>query len=113
MFTIPASSETQSVEGGAENPINASTAEKVAADSETTTANGSEEETDSSAAKESRTLADPIRWFGILVPPALRAAQASFVSGVEGSIPQLATLAAQLRRQGVDIGRLRKQIKKL
>jgi cytoskeletal protein RodZ len=59
------------------------------------------------------TLVDPIRWFGILVPPALRSAQASFVASVKGPIPQLSTLASELRGTEVDIGRLRKQIKKL
>ncbi|KAF2205949.1 hypothetical protein GQ43DRAFT_467654 [Delitschia confertaspora ATCC 74209] len=56
---------------------------------------------------------DPLRWFGILVPPTLRAAQISFISVVEGSIPQLASLTKDLRRLEIDIGRLRKQIKKL
>jgi hypothetical protein len=56
---------------------------------------------------------DPIRWFGILVPPTLRSAQASFVSAVEGPLPQLANLARDLRQQEIDIGRLRKQLKKL
>jgi hypothetical protein len=60
-----------------------------------------------------KTLVDPIRWFGFLVPPALRSAQESFVSSVEGPIPQLSTLASELRGTEVDIGRLRKQIKKL
>ena len=56
---------------------------------------------------------DPLRWFGILVPHALRSAQSSFVSGVEGHVPKLATLTKDLRRREVDIGRLRKQIRKL
>ena len=56
---------------------------------------------------------DSIRWFGILVPPALRAAQASFVSAVEEPVPRVATLIKELRKQEIDIGRLRKQIKKL
>jgi hypothetical protein len=60
-----------------------------------------------------KTLIDPIRWFGILVPPALRSAQASFLASVKGPIPQLSTLASELRGAEVDIGRLRKQIKKL
>ena len=32
---------------------------------------------------------DPLNWYGILVPQPLRQAQASFVSAVENSIPQL------------------------
>jgi hypothetical protein len=56
---------------------------------------------------------DPLRWFGILVPPALRTAQSTFVGAVEGPIPQLATIARDLRMQGIEIGRVKKQIKKL
>jgi hypothetical protein len=56
---------------------------------------------------------DPLRWFGILVPPALRSAQSNFVSVVEGAIPQLATLAKDLRSQEIEIGRVKKQIKKM
>lgn len=57
--------------------------------------------------------ADPIRWFGILVPQSLRAAQASFVSSIEGPIPALVNIARNLRSQEIEIGRVRKAIKKL
>ncbi|KAF2240409.1 hypothetical protein BU26DRAFT_535927 [Trematosphaeria pertusa] len=73
--------------------------EKVADDDETT--------------KDRKTNADPLRWFGILVPPALRSAQASFIAGVEGPVPRLATLAKNLRVQEIEVGRLRKQINRL
>ncbi|CAO2657706.1 Nn.00g038320.m01.CDS01 [Neocucurbitaria sp. VM-36] len=63
--------------------------------------------------KATNKVADPLRWFGILVPPALRSAQSAFISAVEGSIPQLATIARDLRTQEIEIGRVRKQIKKL
>jgi hypothetical protein len=56
---------------------------------------------------------DPLRWFGILVPPALRTAQSTFVGAVEGPIPQLATITRELRTQEIEIGRVKKQIKKL
>ncbi|EUC30756.1 hypothetical protein COCCADRAFT_7270 [Bipolaris zeicola 26-R-13] len=56
---------------------------------------------------------DPLKWFGILVPPALRTAQSAFVNAVEAPIPQLATLARDMRMQEIEIGRVRKQIKKL
>lgn len=59
-----------------------------------------------------KTPRDPIRWFGILVPPSLRSAQGSFISAVEGPVPQLASLTSELRKQEIDIGRLRKQIRK-
>ncbi|KAL1612119.1 hypothetical protein SLS60_000342 [Paraconiothyrium brasiliense] len=56
---------------------------------------------------------DPIRWFGVLVPPALRSAQASFVSAVEGPVVEIPNLVKELRQQEIEIGRIRKQIKKL
>lgn len=63
--------------------------------------------------KDSSKFVDPLRWFGILVPPALRTAQSTFTSAVEGPILQLATIARDLRTQEMEIGRMRKQIKKL
>ncbi|CAI6336879.1 unnamed protein product [Periconia digitata] len=59
------------------------------------------------------TRRDPIRWFGILVPSALRSAQSNFVSAVDGPLPQIATLSKDLRQQEIEIGRLRKQLKKI
>jgi hypothetical protein len=70
----------------------------------------SSESTDES--KKASRAADPLRWFGILVPPALRSAQSSFVGAVEGSMPRLSNIARDLRNQEIEIGRMRKQIKK-
>ena len=75
-----------------------------------TTPDSNEKDTSNRTSKKTK---DPLRWFGILVPPALRAAQQTFASAVEGSIPQLATIARELRNQEIEIGRVRKQIKKL
>ena len=55
----------------------------------------------------------PLQWFGILVPPALKAAQATFTSAIERPVPQLVSLVKDLRMQEIDIARLRKQLKKL
>ncbi|KAE8831614.1 hypothetical protein HRS9139_05856 [Pyrenophora teres f. teres] len=63
--------------------------------------------------KSSEKITYPLKWFGILVPPALRTAQSTFVSIVEGPIPQLATIAKDLRTQEIEIGRVRKQLKKM
>jgi hypothetical protein len=67
---------------------------------------GKDEETDSK-------LVDPIRWYGILVPPALRTAQTQFVSAIEGPMPQVIGLSKDLRNLEIDIGRTRKAMKKL
>jgi hypothetical protein len=56
---------------------------------------------------------DPLRWFGILVPPALRSAQSNFASAIDISVPRLTMVARELRDQEIEIGRVRKQIKKL
>jgi len=56
---------------------------------------------------------DPMHWFGILVPPALRSTQTSFVDAVEGPIPRLASLSKELRNTEIEIGRARKRIRKI
>jgi hypothetical protein len=68
---------------------------------------------DDQTANDTNPPKDPIRMFGILVPQALRDAQASFVAAVDGPIPRLAMVSRDLRMQEIEIGRVRKQIKKL
>ena len=55
---------------------------------------------------------DPLRMFGILVPPALRSAQASFREAVDGPVVRLAALTGELRALEREIGRTRKSIRK-
>jgi hypothetical protein len=66
-------------------------------------------ETESSSSKQK----DPLTWYGILAPPALRAAQSSFTTVVETSIPKILNDAARLRQMEIEIGRLRKSIRNL
>jgi hypothetical protein len=75
----------------------------------------SEKKADSPASPETKKTPsnDPLRWFGVLVPPALRASQASFVSAVEGPVAELSNLLKELKQTEIEIGRMRKQIKKL
>lgn len=56
---------------------------------------------------------DPLKWFGILVPPALRNAQAQFANAVENPIPQLCGLLQRMRKLEGEIGRARKAVRKL
>ncbi|KAL5337584.1 hypothetical protein BJX70DRAFT_233288 [Aspergillus crustosus] len=59
--------------------------------------------------KKKRTL-DPIRWYGILVPPSLRNAQKSFTEAVEGSLPELASIVVEMRAAEKEISRLREEL---
>ncbi|KAL4739136.1 hypothetical protein BDV11DRAFT_188445 [Aspergillus similis] len=56
-----------------------------------------------------RTL-DPIKWFGILVPPSLRSAQKSFIEAVEGSLPELAGIVVEMQAAEKEISLLRKRM---
>jgi hypothetical protein len=111
---------------GTAPPSKSSTQEKQddAVQSDTTDANPSSEPLDSEPAPGTKPEhnqpaddpnppKDPLRMFGILVPQVLRDAQASFVAAVDGPIPRLAAVARDLRMQEIEIGRVRKQIKKL
>ncbi|KAF2674397.1 hypothetical protein BT63DRAFT_449389 [Microthyrium microscopicum] len=56
---------------------------------------------------------DPIRWFGMIVPNALKDTQAQFVTAVGESVPQILNISTQMRQLEIDIGRSRKAIKRL
>jgi hypothetical protein len=56
-----------------------------------------------------RTL-DPIKWFGILVPPSLRNAQKSFTEAVEGSLPELAGIVVEMQAAEKEITELRRRM---
>lgn len=53
---------------------------------------------------------DPLSWFGILVPPSLRNAKQSFSDAVNDTIPQLASVALEMRVVEGLVGDLRKEI---
>ena len=53
---------------------------------------------------------DPLNWYGILVPQALRQAQACFTAGVETSIPQLLNTSAAMRELETSISKLRVEL---
>lgn len=50
---------------------------------------------------------DPLRWFGVLVPPSLRAAQGSFACAIEGPVPQLARVVGEMREVEGKVDKLR------
>jgi len=55
---------------------------------------------------------DPLRWFGILVPPELRRAQASFTSALQEGTADCANSARRMREIEVEIRKLRKEIRR-
>ena len=55
---------------------------------------------------------DPLNWFGILVPPALRASQSNFQSAVIDMIPALASTTNEMKEVEIEVRRARKWLKK-
>lgn len=53
---------------------------------------------------------DPIHWYGILVPPSLRRAQASFAQAIDHPIPDLASTTVQMRTLEQEISQVRVQL---
>lgn len=72
--------------------------------------NGEEKtETEKEEAKEKTAARNPIRWFGVLVPQALRDAQAESVRLVEGIVPRLVSVEAEMALIEIDVRRARKK----
>ena len=65
------------------------------------------------ADKASGTSIDPLKWFGILIPPALRASQSSFKSAVVDVVPALASLSNQMGEIEIEVRRARKRLRKM
>lgn len=61
-------------------------------------------------AKRKPHISDPIKWYGILVPPSLRSAQQSFTKAVESSLPELASVMAEMQTAEKEISRLRREL---
>lgn len=55
---------------------------------------------------------DPLNWFGILVPPALRTSQSNFKDAVADLIPALASISKEMSEVEIEIRRARKRIRK-
>lgn len=52
---------------------------------------------------------DPVRWFGLLTPPALRQTQASAIDTVDRVIPRLLTVNIEMQRLEIEVRRARKR----
>lgn len=55
---------------------------------------------------------DPLKWFGILVPPALRASQRSFKLAAMDTIPALASITNEMKEVEIEVRRARKKLRK-
>lgn len=64
------------------------------------------------AEKDLKIIRDPLHWFGILVPPALRASQNHFKRAAIEDIPALASLTKELREMEIEVRRGRKKLPK-
>ena len=60
-----------------------------------------------------KALQDPIKWFGLLVPPALRSSQAYFRGAVGDNIPALVNVDNEMKEVEIEIRRTRKRLGKL
>jgi hypothetical protein len=110
--TKPESSEKEKEDGSSQSSPDAKSSSEPL-DSDSNPAPNAKSNDDDQTANDTNPPKDPICMFGILVPQALRDAQASFVAAVDGPIPHLAMVSRDLRTQEIEIGRVRKQIKKL
>jgi hypothetical protein len=66
------------------------------------------EEGDEERTKAKQKPKDPLRMFGILTPQSLRAAQGEAVKMVEGIVPKLVSIDAQMKEVEIKIRRARK-----
>lgn len=54
--------------------------------------------------------ADPIHWYGILVPQSLRRAQDSFANAIDNQVPDLASTTVEMRALEQQISQLRARL---
>jgi hypothetical protein len=59
--------------------------------------------------KKPKLIKDPIRWYGLFAPPALRSAQTNAVQAVQDVIPRLVTVNAEMLDVEIQVRRARKK----
>lgn len=65
------------------------------------------------ADEKSKSIRDPLHWFGVLIPPALRASQSHFKNATMEIIPALVSLEKELTEVEIEVRRTRKKLKKV
>lgn len=66
-------------------------------------------EEDAEKEKPAKKSKDPLRWFGVLTPQALRSAQSSSVKAVQDIIPRLVSVNAEMAEVEIEVRRARKK----
>ncbi|KAI0841593.1 hypothetical protein F5Y06DRAFT_293293 [Hypoxylon sp. FL0890] len=69
----------------------------------------SSEEKETNPSSKTMKEKDPLRWFGLLTPMALRQAQAQSIEAVEQVIPKLVSVNAQMAQVEIEVRRARKK----
>ncbi|KAF9888396.1 hypothetical protein FE257_008674 [Aspergillus nanangensis] len=62
--------------------------------------------TESNRSKQKPRSSDPLRWYGILVPPSLRNAQKSFTNAVEDYLPALSSVVVEMQTVEKEISQI-------
>ena len=56
---------------------------------------------------------DPLKWFGVLIPPSLRSSQTSFKAATLDVVPALVNVNIEMKEVEIEIRRMRKRLGKL
>ncbi|KAL8853445.1 MAG: hypothetical protein Q9221_001762 [Calogaya cf. arnoldii] len=108
------SSNSADIERLLQGTISVTTTQQVNRDLESKRSVVDEDATEAPADPDPKlSISDPLNWFGILVPPALRASQRSFRNATTETIPLLANLSNEMKSIEIEIRRTRKRISKL
>lgn len=78
-------------------------------DSTNTAEEKQKEDKEKDGKKTRKRSSNPLHWFGLLAPPALRTAQAMSVQAVEQVIPRLVSVNAEMEHVEIEIRRARKK----
>ncbi|KAK0510077.1 hypothetical protein JMJ35_007471 [Cladonia borealis] len=97
---------------GATDPTKVLVNDVVGDHEESKTTAGTSEAIVDEKCKASGLPCDPLNWFGILVPPGLRASQSNFQSAVIDIIPALASTTNEMKEVEIEVRRARKWLKK-
>ena len=100
------------IESGVKDSAKVLVNDVVGDDDELNTTAGISEAIVDEKGKASSLPRDPLNWFGILVPPALRASRSNFQSAVIDIIPALASTTNDMKEVEIEVRRARKWLKK-